>query len=50
MTEQLYQMVVTATAEVRDADGNLISQSPVELTRTVTADERAAYLTEKETQ
>lgn len=35
---------VTATAEVRDAEGNLISASPVELTRPVTSAELAAHL------
>lgn len=35
--QQLFAMTVTATAEVRDADGNLISTSPVELTGTLTA-------------
>lgn len=34
---QLFAMTVTATAEVRDADGNLISSSPVEMTGTFTA-------------
>ena len=27
---QMFQMVVTATGEVRDADGNLISSTPIE--------------------
>lgn len=36
---QLYQIKVTATGEVRDADGNLVSSSPVESTMTVTEDE-----------
>lgn len=30
MTEQKYDVVITATAEVRDAEGNLISSTPVE--------------------
>lgn len=33
---QVYAMVVTAMGEVRDADGNLISSTPVESTITVT--------------
>ncbi len=32
---QLYKLVVQATGEVRDADGNLISTSPVEMRQTV---------------
>lgn len=48
MTEQLYKVVVTATGEVRDADGNLISSEPVEATMTVNAAEAKAlgYTTE----
>jgi hypothetical protein len=33
---QLYQIAITATGEVRDADGNLISSTPVESTTVVT--------------
>lgn len=46
MSEQLFEVVITATAEVRDADGNLISSSPVEMTSTMTA-EQVAALTEE---
>lgn len=49
MAEQLYKMSVTATAEVRDKDGNLISSTPVELDRTVTESERDTYLKENKT-
>lgn len=36
MTAQQYEIAITATAEVRDADGNLISAEPVASTITVT--------------
>ncbi len=36
MGEQLYQLKITASGEVRDSDGNLISSAPVEAIRTVT--------------
>ena len=36
MGAQLFEVVVTATAEVRDADGNLISAEPVEFRNTMT--------------
>ena len=39
MTSQLFQVRIAATAEVRDADGNLVSTEPVEATMTVTEDE-----------
>lgn len=45
MTEplgQLYELRITATGEVRDADGNLVETVPVEAVRTVTAEEAAA--------
>lgn len=35
MTEQQYKVKVTATGEVRDAAGNLISTSPIEAEMTV---------------
>lgn len=41
---ELYEMTISATGEVRDADGNLISAEPVEATVTLTADELAAFL------
>lgn len=49
MSEQLFEVVITATAEVHDADGNLISSTPIEATTTMTADEVAA-LTQGELQ
>ena len=42
MTEQLFKVVVSATGEVRDADGNLVSSEPVEATMTVTEAEAIA--------
>lgn len=36
MTGQLFEVVVTATAEVRDVDGNLVSSEPVEFRNTMT--------------
>lgn len=51
MTEQLYALKVTATAEVRDKDGNLISAAPIESVQTVTADQaRELGLTIPDTQ
>jgi len=44
MGEQLYQLKITATGEVRDKDGNLISSGPVEAIRTVTETEAAEIL------
>jgi hypothetical protein len=44
---QLYELRITATGEVRDADGNLISQEPVETTVTVT-EEQARQLMEEQ--
>jgi len=41
---QLYQLVIKATGEVRDADGNLISAEPVETTVTVTEDQARELL------
>jgi hypothetical protein len=49
MTGQMYEIVLTATGEVRDADGNLISAEPVEATWQVTA-EQLAELTQGEDQ
>ena len=48
MTAQQFEVVVTATAEVRDADGNLVSAEPVEFRSTMTEAEIKA-LTEGET-
>lgn len=36
---QMYQVVVSAVGEVRDAEGNLVSSEPVEATFHLTADE-----------
>lgn len=46
--EQLFKVVITATGEVRDKDGNLVSSEPVEATMTVTADELTALLGDPE--
>lgn len=37
MTEQLFLATITATAEIRDVDGNLISSQPVKSTHELTA-------------
>ena len=36
---QMYAITVTAMGEVRDADGNLVSSSPVEAVMEVTEDQ-----------
>jgi hypothetical protein len=36
---QMYEVVITATGEVRDADGNLISSEPVEARMTMTEEQ-----------
>ena len=41
MTGQMYELVLTAVGEVRDADGNLISSEPVEAKFQVTAEQLA---------
>lgn len=46
---QMYEVVVTAVGEVRDADGNLISSEPVEARMELTA-EQVAELTKGEPQ
>lgn len=38
----MFEVVVTATGEVRDVDGNLISSEPIEATLTVTEAEARA--------
>jgi hypothetical protein len=38
---QMYSIAVTATGEVRDAEGNLISSTPVEATMQVTEEQLA---------
>lgn len=45
---QLYEIAVTATGEVRDADGNLISSTPVESRITVTEEQLAELLATQE--
>lgn len=42
MPEQMFEVVVRATGEIRDADGNLVSTTPVEVTQICTAAEVAA--------
>jgi hypothetical protein len=39
-----FEIKVTATGEVRDKDGNLISSEPVEMTALVTEEQAAEYL------
>lgn len=39
VTAQMFQLRIAATAEIRDADGNLVGTEPVEATMTVTEDE-----------
>lgn len=41
---QLFELKITATGEVRDADGNLLNQVPVESTVIVTEDQARAIL------
>jgi hypothetical protein len=36
VTGQLYELAISATGEVRDADGNLVSAEPITTTITVT--------------
>jgi hypothetical protein len=43
MSAQMYEVTITATAEVRDADGNLISSSPVEAHMEMTEDDLRAH-------
>ena len=38
---QMYEVVLTAVGEVRDADGNLVSAEPIEAKFQVTAEELA---------
>lgn len=45
MPEMKYEVRVSATAEIRDADGNLISSTPVESTTILTEDELLARIT-----
>lgn len=46
--EQLYQMTITAVAEVRDAEGNLKSSEPISITQTLTADQLAELTAQPE--
>lgn len=39
MGDLKFEVKVTATGEVRDADGNLISSEPIETTMVLTGDE-----------
>ena len=41
MEPQKFELKITATGEVRDKDGNLVSSEPVEATLEVTAEELA---------
>lgn len=41
MSEQLFEIVMTATGEVRDKDGNLISAEPIEGRMVVNAEQAA---------
>jgi hypothetical protein len=43
-TAQLFELRITATGEVRDADGNLISQEPIEATAILTEAEARALV------
>jgi hypothetical protein len=43
-TGQRYELKFTATGEVRDADGNLLNQTPIEHTVIVTEDELRQHL------
>ena len=49
MTDLQGIVTLTANAEIRDKDGNLVSSTPVELTGTITADQ-ARELTERQDQ
>ena len=42
MTDQLYEMTITAVGEVRDADGNLVSSEPIESKQTITHEQMLA--------
>lgn len=49
MTEQMYEIKVTAVGEVRDKDGNLLSEEPIEMTKIVSESELRAMKEEMET-
>lgn len=40
----LFELRITATGEVRDADGNLLNQVPIESVQVVTAEEAERIL------
>lgn len=48
MEQQKFAIKISATGEVRDAEGNLISSEPVEATLEVTAEELALILGEQD--
>ncbi len=49
MSAAMFAVTLTATAEVRDKDGNLISSTPVEVTQEMTEDDlRAHRLTDEQ--
>lgn len=45
---ELYELKITASGEVRDAEGNLIEQVPIEQTVTLTADQLNELFKEQE--
>lgn len=45
---QLYEMKIVASGEVRDADGNLVEQIPIEQTVVLTEDQVKALVAEQE--
>jgi hypothetical protein len=49
MAEQLFEVTLTATGEVRDADGNLLSSTPVESVVEMTRDQVIALTGEDPT-
>lgn len=42
MTEQMFEVKITAVGEVRDKDGNLLSSEPIEMTKIVSESELRA--------
>jgi hypothetical protein len=46
---ELYELKIVAVGEVRDADGNLIEQVPIEQTVTLTEEQVEALVAEEET-
>lgn len=43
MSQQMYEVVITAVGEVRDAEGNLISSEPVEFRQEMSEDDLRAH-------